>query len=232
MFQLLLKLLASLPQGTAIVIGTVALSTGVIGAAVTVGDEDVSGSMQSFFSALGLSVDDDDDDNEHGATATATAGWVKKKATATGTAVPGKDLPSASSIPGLCRAFDSGSEHGRERKLEATAFKRLQNAADAAGAEELEDFCETVLASRKATAVATAAAGESSRGKHDDDDDDKHGKSDERRQGYNPFSSGGNFSAASTPEPKRPSSDSSRKEEQRESSSRSGGGERSSSGRR
>lgn len=145
------QLLASLPKALATFLGTVVITGGAVGAAASAGGGEVPGPVHAVFSALGFGLESEIDDDS--ATATPHA-KRKASAVATGSAfpgLPGKDFPSTSSIPGLCRAASNGSPN----KLNATAFKRLQNSAAAAG-QDIEEYCAGALKPASSTATPTA----------------------------------------------------------------------------
>jgi hypothetical protein len=195
------QLLASLPRAAIVAITTVAIVGASVAAAASVGEGgEAPAPVTAMFSALGFGVE-----HSHGnATATPGAGKGKAaRAAATGTTVPGRDLPSSSSITGLCRAYLSGSENGREHKLQAPAFKRLQNAADAAGAASVDSYCSGRSATPTPTPGATVSAGATQGALPLGGNANARGHSEEHRKSYSPAA----ILAGSTPATKGNSED-------------------------
>lgn len=183
--SMLFAFFGGVPKAVAAAIAALLLTGGAMGASAAVGGPNIPGQI---WHAIGASsIDDDGDELELHATGT-PGGTATPRARSTAKAT---STPSASSIPGLCRAAQSGSERGREHKLDSTAFQRLDRAADAAGADDIEEFCEQVLGERKhgkpeptSTATATALeSGQSGHGKSEDKDERSESRSDEKRDG-------------------------------------------------
>ncbi len=147
------RLLSTLPKAVAVALGSLTIAGGAVGAAASAGTTEVPRPIEAVFEVLGFGSGETTSHRTATATASGTATPGPRRAKPTTTATP-----VAPSLPGLCRAYDSGSEQGRDHKRLGTAFVRLQNAAAAAG-QDIATFCAGVLAQRRATPVASATAG-------------------------------------------------------------------------
>lgn len=154
----MLNLARLVPRALGVIVGSIALAGGAVGAAASAGGTEVPRPIEAVLEVLGFGADSAHLDAAPSPTGTPGPRNPRPSATAT---------PASQSVPGLCNAYRNGSPHGRERKLNGTAFHRLQHAADAAG-QDIDAFCASLMPRTRATPTSTATAVhpvESSRGK-------------------------------------------------------------------